>query len=312
MPDRSTITGLPTLAWLRAFEAAARTESFTAAARELGLTQAAISYQVRALEDYLGCAMFDRLPRGVRLSAMGIAYLAPVRKAFDDLAISTVGLFGANDRVSLSVLAPVSFGSLWLAPRLPGFLARYPAIEVRLSATIWGNTAPSASVDLEVRYGEGKWSGHLCEPLIRQDMVVACSPDFVQRAALGLGTNGDIAALVKGRMIHIMGHENHWLAFAAAHGIADMVQTPGSAPGPTVDTTIAALELAASHAGCVITHPLFLAGYLASGRLVVPSSLSCPDDQGFHVLTPERPQRTRREVHVFREWLKETAASEPH
>ncbi len=298
--ERRAITGLPPLTWLRAFEAAARTESFTAAAQELHLTQAAISYQVRALEDCLGCEMFERLPRGVRLTAMGIAYLVPVRKAFDDLAISTLGLFGANDKVSISVLAPVSFGCLWLAPRLPDFLARYSDIEVRLATTIWGNTSASAAMDLEVRYGDGQWNGHVSEPLMHQNLVIACSPECLLKA----DCDGDMAALVQHRMIHIMGHENHWLKLAAGLGMADM----SAAPGPIVDTTIGALELAASGAGCVVTHPLFLASYLATGRLVLPTTAAYLDEQGFHVVTPERPQRTRREVHVFREWLKEAAA----
>ena len=298
MTARAAITGLPPLTWLRAFEAAARTESFTAAALELGLTQAAISYQVRALEDRLGSAMFDRLPRGVRLTAMGTAYLAPVRKAFDDLAISTVGLFGADDAVSISILAPVSFAALWLAPRLPEFHAKYPAIEVRMSATVWGNSGPNAATDLEVRYGDGAWNGHTCEPLLQQNLVVACSPEFLRLS----GYDGNLSALIRNRMIHIMGHERHWLRLAG--GI-------NAVSGPTVDTTISALELAAAHAGCVVTHPLFLASYLATGRLVVPDTAGAPDEQGFHMLTPEQPRRTRREVHVFHEWLRDVAAREP-
>jgi LysR family glycine cleavage system transcriptional activator len=294
MADRPAIAGLPPLVWLRAFEAAARTESFTAAARELAVTQAAISYQVRSLEERLGCVLFDRLPRGVRLTAMGLAYLAPVRKAFDDLAISTVGLFGAHDKASITVLAPVSFAALWLAPQLPDFLARHPAINVRLSATIWGTSGGDAATDLEIRYGDGAWNGHIAAPLFHQDLVVACSPALARRAA-----TDDLAALVDGRMIHIMGHENHW---------AKLGRAISAGAGPTVDTTVAALELAAAGAGCVITHPLFLAGHLATGRLVVPFAESVPDDQGFHLLTPERPQRTPREVHLFRLWLHEAAA----
>jgi LysR family glycine cleavage system transcriptional activator len=306
MTERRTIVGLPSLTWLRAFEAAARAESFTAAARELGLTQAAISYQVRLLEDHLGWELFERLPRGVRLTAMGIAYLAPVRKAFDELAISTLGLFGSNQRASISVLAPVSFGSLWLAPRLPDFFARYPNIEVRLSATIWGNTGSNASIDLEIRYGDGKVNGRANggtgDALLHQDLVIACSPQYLRDA----GFDGDVQRLVQKGVVHIMGHEDHWLKPATGIAGADI----GAAPGPTVDTTIAGLELAANHAGCVVTHPLFLASYLGTGRLVLPSPATYPDDQGFHLFTPERPQRTRREVHVFREWLLGAAAAE--
>ena len=92
------VVGLPTLTWLRAFEAAARTASFTAAATELNLTSGAISYQIRALEAHLGFALFERLPRGVKLTPMGVAYLPPVRKAFEELADSTMGLFGSSER----------------------------------------------------------------------------------------------------------------------------------------------------------------------------------------------------------------------
>ena len=115
------LVGLPTLTWLRAFEAAARTSSFSAAALELRLTPGAISYQIRALEAHLGFALFERLPRGVKLTPMGVAYLPPVRKAFEQLADSTVGLFGGSERGQISIHAPVSLASLWLAPQLPAF-----------------------------------------------------------------------------------------------------------------------------------------------------------------------------------------------
>lgn len=302
MTERRTIMGLPTLSWVRAFEAAARAESFTAAAHELGLTQAAISYQVRALEAHLGWTLFERLPRGVRLTPMGVAYLAPVRKAFDELAISTLGLFGNNQSASIAVLAPVSFGSLWLAPRLPAFFAQYPAIEVRLSATIWGNSGPSASIDVEIRYGDGKADGNTGERLLQQDLVIACSPQYLRGSEL----QNNIPALIKKGIVHIMGHEDHWLQLASEIPDIDI----GTVPGPTVDTTIAALELAANHAGCVVTHPLFLTSYLESGRLILPATATYTDEKAFHLFTPERPQRIRREAYVFREWLKQTVADE--
>ena len=302
MPNpRPPLAGLPPLLLLRAFEAAARTSSFTAAAKELNLTQAAVSYQVRALEEHLGFALFEREPRGVRLTAMGVAYLAPVRKAFDDLAISTVGLFGARARVHLLVQAPVSFAALWLAPRLPSFFAVHPNIEVRLSSTIWDTAAPDDATDLEVRYGDGRFQGYVAERLLNQDLMVACGPALLARArASGDLAPGDLAALVRNQMIHIMGHETHWLGALDTLKIGDI----DAIPGPTVDTTVAALELAASDAGCVLTHPLFLDAYLRTGRLVLPSSQTFPDPQSFYVVAPDRPQRTRREVRVFLDWVK--------
>ena len=284
---------------LRAFEAAARWSSFTAAAKELNITQAAVSYQVRALEDHLGFVLFERKPRGVELTAMGVAYLAPVRKAFDDLAISTVGLFGSRARVHILVHAPVSFAALWLAPRLPSFFAAYPNIEVRLSSTVWDHASPDEATDLEIRYGDGRFQGYVSERLLNQDLVVACSPALLARASAPI----DLAALVQNQMIHIMGHETHWRGVLNALKIGDI----DAIPGPTVDTTVAALELAASDAGCVLSHALFMQAYLRAGRLVLPSSRTFGDPQSFYVVAPDRPQRTRREVHVFLEWLKSEA-----
>ena len=300
MPSSAApLSGLPPLLLLRAFEAAARASSFTAAAKELGITQAAVSYQVRALEDHLGFALFERKPRGVKLTAMGVAYLAPVRKAFDDLAISTVGLFGSRSRVHIAVQAPVSFAALWLAPRLPRFFAAFPNIEVRLSSSVWESATPDAATDLEVRYGDGRFQGYVSEHLLNQHLAVACSPGLQSRAA----DPRDLAALVQNQMIHIMGHEAHWLRALAALRIGDI----DAIAGPTVDTTVAALEMAAGDAGYVLTHPLFMAAYLRTGRLVLPSDQTFADPQSFYIVAPDRPQRTRREVHVFREWLKREA-----
>jgi LysR family transcriptional regulator, glycine cleavage system transcriptional activator len=288
------VAGLPTLTWLRAFEAAARTSSFTAAAAELNLTSGAISYQIRALEGYLGFALFERLPRGVKLTAMGVAYLPPVRKAFEELADSTVGLFGGSERAQISVHAPVSLAALWLAPKLPAFIAAYPAIDVRLSSVIWDNPTPDEATDLEIRYGSGHWRGYRSEGLMNQRIVAVCSPALLQSAPL-----------LPRHLIHIMGHENHWLQVRNALQIEDTA----AEPGPTVDTTIAALELAANGAGCALAHRIFLSAYLATGRLVFALEHDFTDDSSYFVVAPERPQRARSEVRLFHYWLVSVAAA---
>lgn len=295
------VVGLPNLAWLRSFEAAARTSSFVAAATELHLTSGAISYQIRALEAHLGFSLFERLPRGVKLTAMGVAYLPPVRKAFEELADSTVGLFGGSERVQVTVHAPVSLAALWLAPKLPAFSAEYPAIDIRLSSVIWDNAVPDEATDLEIRYGMGHWHGYRAEHLLNQNIVAVCSPQLLHAARL----NGEVGTLLPHHLIHIMGHENHWLKVRQGLGLANV----GANSGPSVDTTLAALELAASGAGCALAHGIFLSAYLSTGRLVAAIDREFADDNSYFVVTPERPQRPRREVQVFRDWLISTAAS---
>lgn len=295
------VVGLPTLTWLRAFEAAARTSSFAAAAAELNLTSGAISYQIRALEAYLGFALFERRPRGVKLTPMGVAYLPPVRKAFEELADSTVGLFGGSERIQITVHAPVSLAALWLAPKLAAFSRIHSSIDVRLSSVIWDNAVPDEGTDLEIRYGAGHWHGYRSERLLNQGSLAVCSPAFQQAAR----RNGEPAAWVARNPIHIMGYENHWLKARQALGLMDAT----ASVGPTVDTTIAALELAAAGAGVALAHGIFLSAYFASGRLIAALPQEFPDDSSYFVIAPERPQRIRREVQLFRDWLIAVAAA---
>jgi LysR family glycine cleavage system transcriptional activator len=297
------VTGLPNLAWLRSFEAAARTSSFAAAATELHLTSGAISYQIRALEAHLGFSLFERLPRGVKLTAMGVAYLPPVRKAFEELADSTVGLFGGSERAQVTVHAPVSLAALWLAPKLPEFSAAHPAIDVRLSSVIWDNAVPDEATDLEIRYGLGHWHGYRSEHLLNQNIVAVCSSGLLDAARV----RGEMASFLPENLIQIMGHENHWLKVRHTLGIAHV----GANRGPSVDTTLAALELAASGAGCALAHRIFLTAYFATGRLVCATDREFADDNSYFIVTPERPQRPRREVQMFRDWLLQKKPATP-
>jgi LysR family glycine cleavage system transcriptional activator len=289
------VVGLPTLTWLRAFEAAARTSSFTAAAAELNLTAGAISYQIRALEAHLGFSLFERLPRGVKLTPMGVAYLPPVRKAFEELADSTVGLFGGSERLQITVHAPVSLAALWLAPKLPQFSLANPSVDVRLSSVIWDNAVLDEATDLEIRYGAGHWHGYRSERLMNQSILAVCCPALLRSPQ----SNGASDLLLTRHPIHIMGYEKHWLTARQALGLGSI---PASA-GPTVDTTIAALELAAAGAGVALAHDVFLGAYFATGRLVKVLEREFDDENSYYVITPERPQRIRREVQLFRDWL---------
>ena len=300
MTKARPVVGLPTLTWLRAFEAAARTSSFSSAAAELSLTSGAISYQIRALERHLGFALFERLPRGVRLTPMGVAYLPPVRKAFEELADSTVGLFGGKERVQITVHAPVSLAALWLAPRLPSFMAANPSIGVRLASVIWDNAAPDEATDLEIRYGKGLWHGYRSERLLNQGILAVCAPALLREAVAA----GDAATLVTRRLIHIMGHEDHWLKVCEGLGLGDVRPSHG----PIVDTTVAALELAASGAGCALAQRIFVDSYLRTGRLTLAFDAEFADDNSYFVVTPERPRRVGREVQLFRAWLIAMAA----
>ena len=127
---------IPSLNWLRAFEVAARHLSFTQAAKEFGVTQGAISQQVKQLEDWLGTALFTRLPRSLTLTDAGHGYLPIVRQAFDHLAAGTQDLFGSERGGPVAVRVSTSLTYTWLVPRLARFFEKHPDITLRLTTTV--------------------------------------------------------------------------------------------------------------------------------------------------------------------------------
>ena len=303
MDKTGAVNGLPPLMWLKAFESAARTLSFAAAAAELNMSTGAISYQIRALEAHLGFSLFARTARGIKLTSLGIAYTPAVRKAFDELAESTVGLFGGTELVKVTVHAPASLAALWLVKQVPVFMAANPRTDIRMSSLVWDNPAPDEAADLEIRYGAGYWDGYRSEHLLHQNLVVVCSPAMLQQAQGA----GDVAAFVQQHLIPIVGYEKHRLSVRQGLQSADL---PASSV-PTVDTSMAALELATNDTGCALTHPVLAEPYLRLGRLVAALDREFTDDHSYFICRPQRRERSRREVEIFRDWLVEIATHVP-
>jgi LysR family glycine cleavage system transcriptional activator len=285
---------LPSLVWLRAFEAAARHASFTAAAQELGLTQAAVSHQVRSLEQHLGYPLFERLPRQLRLTEMGRAYLAPVRKVFDDLSASTAGLFGPIGEASLNLRVPVSFAVLWLAPRLRRFNEAYPSIRVRLHSAIWADALPADRVDIDIRFGHGNWSGFRSE-LIFRDPSVPVSP---------VGSPISTPAQIRNEnLIHIMGLEDSWSQLYRRAGF----EVPAHRHVITVDTSLAALELVATGLGHTIVLRCFAERYIETGRVRRSFDIELPQEHAHYFLFREDSRALKPEVRLFRDWVMDQA-----
>lgn len=302
-PPRTGAYDLPPLPWLRAFEASARHSNFTAAAEELHLTQAAVSHQVRSLEKHLGVALFERLPRRLRLTEIGTAYLPPLRRAFDELAASTAGLFGPVGRKTLVVRAPVSFMALWLAPRLPAFTAAWPQIGLRLNSAVWTDAVSDEASDVDIRFGDGHWPGFRAERIAADGAIAVCHPDLAPELANARGPSARMAALAARTLIHVTGSEDLWQRLLAPHDIA-------LAPfaGVNVDTWVSALELAAAGFGPAMTLESFAAPYLATGRLVRAVDTVLPVSQSHYVLIAEGARRIRPETMLFRNWLRAEAA----
>ena len=169
---------LPPLLALRAFEAVARHLSFIKAANELSVTQSALSHQVHKLEQHLGKPLFIRRTRAIDLTADGQRYYADIRPALDTLAAATRSQKTAPATTVLRVGLLASFATLWLAPRLAGFLNRHPHIQVELLPAIQLANVAAAEVDLAIRYGKGDWPDVHASRLMPEVISPVCSPAF--------------------------------------------------------------------------------------------------------------------------------------
>ncbi|KTB60168.1 MULTISPECIES: LysR substrate-binding domain-containing protein [Pseudomonas] len=169
---------LPPLLALRAFEAVARHLSFIKAANELSVTQSALSHQVQKLEQYLGKPLFIRRTRAIDLTADGQHYYDEIRPALDMIAAATRAQKVTPTTTVLRVGLLASFATLWLAPRLAGFLNRYPHIQVELLPAIQLANVAAAEVDLAIRYGKGDWPDVQATRLMAEVISPVCSPAF--------------------------------------------------------------------------------------------------------------------------------------
>ena len=293
---------LPPLPALQAFEAAARHENFAAAAKELNLSQSAVSHRVRALERHLGHRLFERLPRGLRLTETGKAFLPSVRKAFEELGASASGLFGPTGARALTVRAPVSYSALWIAPALESFLAAYPGTTVRLCSSVWADQLANEEVDVELRLGFGIWTGVETELVLRESVVPLCSPAALDQD----GQINGVEDLVARDLIHVMGLEDIWMRLFSERGLSSGTRRRDV----RVDSTVAALELAANSRRFALLPRKFLGPYLEAGRLTLPLELEVPVDQGLYLLRPEGTSRRTPEAIQFRDWLIELAAQD--
>ncbi|MCP4316049.1 MAG: LysR family transcriptional regulator [Hyphomicrobiales bacterium] len=295
--------GLPPLPALQAFEAAARHESFAAAAEELHLSQSAISHRVRLLEHHLGYSLFERLPRGLRLTENAKAYLPSVRKAFDMILGSTSGVFGTGGDALVTVRAPVSYSALWLSQLINGFLRRYPDIEVRLLSSVWADRVAQDETDLEFRLGHGHWPGYQAELVFRDPVIPVCSP-HIHPGKTGQLTAADIA---QHPLIHILGTEDHWALFFEAEGL----KVTSRSPGLRVDSTMAAAEMAANGDRFALLQGRLAEPYIQSGRLVPAANRELAVDQGLYLLRGEDAERMSPEAILLRDWILDTVRETP-
>lgn len=265
-------TSLPPLLWLRAFEASARTLNFTAAGAELGLTQAAISQHIKLLEAELGAALFKRRQRGVELTAEGGAYLPHVQAAFRSLARSTDELFGAKPAQTVTILGPVSFMTLWLAPRLTGFRATFENVRLAISTMHIPSDYLGAEHDFDVRFGMGDFAGRTSHRLTAERLVPTAAPSLLASLA-------EPADWQRLPLLSVSGGREMWPNWFAA-----AARPVPASPLLSFDSFVTALEAARNGAGVLLASRPLVDASLADGGLERLSDIELSGDAG-HFIT---------------------------
>jgi LysR family glycine cleavage system transcriptional activator len=293
-------TRLPPMNTLRAFEAAARHLSFTMAAEELHITQAAVSHQIKTLEEALGVRLFRRLNRAIRLTEEGQEFVGEVRKALSHLTMAMDKLAAPDAGGPLTVSVLPSFASKWLVPRLGRFRDKHPEIDVRIDPSNQLTDFRRDDVDLVVRYGKGEYEGLHSVRLMTEDIFPVCSPALLE------GPN----ALSKPEDLrrHTLLHDDAyvdwamWLLVAGVKGI-------GQRQGPFFTDSAMVIQAAVEGQGVALARGALAAGDIAAGRLVKPFDIAIPTKYAYYVLSPKATSHHPKIV-AFREWLVEEVASD--
>ena len=311
---------LPPLNALRAFESAARHLSFKRAAQELNVTPAAISHQVKALEDYLSVVLFHRVNRGLELTPAARAALPRLSEGFDTLAEAVARMRPQPDSGQLTVSVAPSFAARWLMPRLHRFFAAQPDLDVRISARTRllnkrgdENAVERATIenwleesDVAILYGHGDYPGYSVDKLVALTLAPICSPQLVH------GENP--LRRPEDLHLHTLVHDDtgirydgvaFWDVWLKAAGVEDVDTSRGS----HYSQPALALEAASDALGVVATFPEFAVAELTVGRLILPFELHVPVQSAYYLVC-EKQAALRPAVAAFRDWLLVEAAQQ--
>lgn len=310
---------LPPLQSLRVFEAAARHLSFKRAAEELHVTPAAVSHQIKALEDYLGVTLFHRLTRALELTETGRAMLPKIQEGFECLALAVESTRRDSPRRSLRVTLPPSFATRWLMPRLQAFAAAHPEIDLTITtrlatidvsdpATLENDLMPLREDrdDLEIRYGTGHYPGLRADLIFPVDYVAICNPRFLT-AKRPLRHPQDLRyhLLIHDDTIPQRSERPSWPEWLKSAGASEV----DAERGPRFANSGLALDAAKDGLGIALAPRPLIAREVAAGHLAIPFDVAMPSRYAYYVVTPQASAE-RPEIRQFRDWVLAEAAAD--
>ncbi|MDG1352244.1 MAG: transcriptional regulator GcvA [Sulfitobacter sp.] len=295
------ITRPPPLTALRAFDAAARHMSFALAAAELNVTPAALSFQIKSLEEHLGTPLFRRLNRAVELTEAGRALAPEAQAGFTALAAGWRAAQRANNNNTLTVTAGPAFTAKWLAPRLFDFAQTHPDIELRFSASLKIIDFDLDEIDVAIRFGLGQDKDVYSDPLIHEWMTPMMSPDLAKRfpTPASLAT----APLIHDDSVAFFKSPGDWPAWCRAEGLS-----LDTSHGSRFSQGDHALDAAITGAGVVLGRISLATQALETGQLVAPFQTGLVTDAQFRFICPVGHE-SRPKVAAFHRWIKKHVAN---
>jgi LysR family glycine cleavage system transcriptional activator len=284
---------LPPLNNLKAFDAAARHESFTRAAEELCVTQGAVSQQVKALEAALGLKLFNRERQRLIITEAGRYYLTIVRDALDRIALGTERLLQRQSAGVLTVSTSPDFAAKWLVHRLGNFAEAHSDIDLRVSATLHHVDFAREEVDLAVRHGDGDWPGLDTVQLSAEQLFAVCSPKLL----VGRRKLGKPADILKFPLIHLDSRAD-WTKWLRMVGVKDAEVTHG----PVLNRASMVIDAAINGQGIALARTTLAAWDLINGRLVRPFPDSLPLSKTYWIICPKATSNVPK-IATFRKWV---------
>lgn len=283
---------LPPLNGLKAFEAAARSESFTRAAKELSVTQGAISHQVKALETTFGLKLFHRERQRLILTEAGRDYLAVIRDALDQIAAGTERLLQRQESGVLTVSTSPDFAAKWLVNRLGRFADKHPGVDLRVSATTHYVDFARDDVDVAIRHGDGNWPGLDVQRLYSERLFPVCSPKLVS----GRNRVTKAADLLKFPLLRLEDAKN-WTRLFEAAGVKAEVRA-----GPVLNRASMLIDAAIDGQGVALARTALAAWDLVNGRLIRPVDVSLRMANTYWFVCPKAASNVPK-IATFRNWV---------
>ncbi|NQZ85976.1 MAG: transcriptional regulator GcvA [Colwellia sp.] len=291
---------LPPLNALKAFEASARQLSFTRAAEELFVTQAAISHQIKSLEEFLGIKLFMRKNRALLLSEEGQAYYLDIKEVFNTINDATERLLARGAKGAITVSLQPSFAIQWLVPRLNAFNSLHPDIDVRIKAVDQAESSLTEDVDVAIYYGRGHWADIHSEQLQKEYLVPVCSPLLLQ----GKKPLSVLEDLVNHTLLHDTSRRD-WKRWFKQVG----VKATNVNHGPIFSHSSMVVQAALHGQGIALAHSFLAKPDIDAGRLICPFEEVLENKNSYYVVCRER-QVDLGKIAAFREWVLDTVAQE--